>query len=203
MDSQKRIQRVTLFGSAINIFLSLIKIIGGVWVKSSSLVADGVHSFSDLITDFAVLFGMRFWSKAPDSDHPYGHGRIETFITMFIGVFLGGVGVYMAYEAVLGIIHYTPIRLSWVAFGVAVFSIVVKEGLYRITRRIGEEVNSRAMAANAWHHRSDAFSSIPVALAVIISRIFPGIKYLDQLATIDDWRSSARRNRPSWSACSC
>lgn len=184
MDSQKRIQRVTIIGSVINVFLSAVKIVGGTLVKSSSLIADGVHSFSDLITDIAVLLGMRFWSKAPDDEHPYGHGRIETFITMFIGVFLGGIGVFMGYEAVIGIIHYTPRDLSWVAFGVAVFSILIKEALYQITKKVGQAVNSRAVVANAWHHRSDAFSSIPVALAVVIAKIFPGIKYLDQIATI-------------------
>jgi len=184
MDTNKRIRRVTIIGSGFNVFLSVIKIVTGMLFGSSALIADGIHSFSDLITDFAVLFGMHFWSKAPDKDHPYGHGRIETFVTMFIGVFLGFVGVYMAYEAVLGIINYVPSTLSWVALVVALLSILIKEGLYRISRHVGKTVNSRALVANAWHHRSDAFSSIPVALSVVVSKIFPSIKYLDQIATI-------------------
>ncbi|MEX1308224.1 MAG: cation diffusion facilitator family transporter [Eubacteriales bacterium] len=184
MKVNARIQRVTLIGSLFNIFLSILKIAGGTLFHSTALVADGVHSFSDLITDFAVLFGMRFWSKAPDSDHPYGHGRIETFVTLFIGVFLAGVAFFMGYNAVTGIIDYSPTSLSWVAFGIAIFSIVTKEALFRYSRKIGEAVNSRALIANAWHHRSDAFSSIPVALAVVASKLFPSLKYLDQIATI-------------------
>ena len=184
METNHRIRHITIIGSIVNIFLSAVKIIGGTLFRSSALIADGIHSFSDLITDFAVLFGMRFWSKAPDSDHPYGHGRIETFISLFISVFLGGVAFFMGYRAVLGIIHYTPGDMSWAALGVAVFSIASKEVLYQFSRKIGEEVNSRALIANAWHHRSDAFSSIPVALAVVASKLFPDLRYLDQIATI-------------------
>ena len=184
MQITKRIRRVTIIGSVFNVFLSIIKILGGTFFHSAALIADGVHSFSDLITDFAVLFGMRFWSKEPDSDHPYGHGRIETFVTLFIGVFLGLVAFFMGYKAIIGIIDYEKTTLSWVAFGVAIFSIIIKEALYRYSRKVGETVNSRALVANAWHHRSDAFSSIPVALAVLASKIFPGLKYLDQIATV-------------------
>ena len=164
--------------------MAFLKIIGGYLFSSTALIADGIHSFSDLITDFAVLFGVRFWSKAPDKDHPYGHGRIETFVTVFIAIFLVLVALFMDYQAIIGIIHYTPKQQSWLTFAIAIISILTKEILYRYGITVGKQANSRALIANAWHHRSDAFSSIPVAIAVIISKIFPNIDYLDQIATL-------------------
>ncbi len=183
-DTGYNIKRITVIGSIVNIALAGIKIAGGYFFFSAALIADGIHSFSDLITDIAVLFGVKFWRKEPDKDHPYGHGRIETLITMFIGAFLGGLAVLMGYRAVLGIIDYHPQTQSWVTFAIAVLSVVAKEILFRYGKAAGEQANSRALIANAWHHRSDALSSIPVALAVIISKIFPDVRYLDQIATL-------------------
>jgi len=182
--ASSKIKKVTIVGAVINIFLAGIKIAGGYIFRSSSLIADGVHSFSDLVTDAAVLFGVKFWSQEPDEEYPYGHGRIETFVTMFIGFFLGGVAVVMCYNAILGIINYEPVPMSWVTFGVAVFSIFVKEILFRYGIAASKKTESRALVANAWHHRSDAISSLPVALAVVFSKIFQNLKYLDQIATI-------------------
>ena len=103
---------------------------------------------------------------------------------MFIGVFLVFIAFAMSYNAVKGIINYEPQKLSWVTFGVAVFSIIIKEILFRYGIAVGRIADSRALMANAWHHRSDAISSIPVALAVVVSKIFPNLLYLDQIATI-------------------
>ena len=183
-DIGNNIRRITIIGSVVNVVLAGIKITGGYLFFSAALIADGVHSFSDLITDIAVLFGLKFWSKAPDKDHPYGHGRIETFVTMFIGAFLGAIAVLMAYRAVIGMVNYQAHSQSWATLGIAAISIVSKEILFRYGKAAGERAHSRALIANAWHHRSDALSSIPVLLAVIISKIFPAIKYLDQIATL-------------------
>jgi cation diffusion facilitator family transporter len=182
--NNKTIKKVTIVGSITNVFLAIIKVVFGLLFKSQSLIADGIHSWSDLVTDFAVIFGVHFWNKEPDSDHPYGHGRIETFVTLLIGFFLFFVALLMSYNAVVGIVNYTAVSASWLTLVIAVFSIVSKEIMYRYNIKVGNAINSRALIANAWHHRSDAFSSIPVALAVIVAKLFPYVKYTDQIATI-------------------
>lgn len=161
---EKDIYRVTLAGTAVNAILVLLKFAAGILGRSSALVADAVHSLSDFVTDIIVLSFVRISGKPRDEEYGYGHGKFETFATMIIGVILTITGiVLMANSIRLIIASLDGIGLpkpSGVALAVAAISIVSKELLYRYTVRIGHRLRSDAVIANAWHHRSDALSSI-------------------------------------------
>jgi len=177
------VKRITLFGLAVNIFLSIIKFILGVSGNSQALIADAVHSFSDLTTDLAVIFGADVWSKCPDKNHPYGHTRIETLVTGGIGIMLLAAAAGIGYNALATIQHdHTAEQPGWIAFWGALLSIILKEFLYRWTLGQGRKYTSRALIANAWHHRTDALSSIPVAIAVIVSVLYPKLSFIDHIA---------------------
>jgi cation diffusion facilitator family transporter len=178
------VRRVTLWGLVVNLVLSGIKFLFGVYGCSQALVADAVHSLSDSITDIVVLVGVCFWSAPPDESHPHGHGRIETLITFFIGILLAGVGIGLGYRAIATLHHQQTASPGWVAFFAACVSIAGKEWLYRWNVRVGRRIKSSALLANAWHHRSDALSSVPVAVAVLGTRIWPAWGFLDHVATV-------------------
>ncbi|WP_318491108.1 cation diffusion facilitator family transporter [Photobacterium leiognathi] len=180
----KVIQKVTWIGSLANIALAFIKITIGKMTGSQALIADGVHSFSDLVTDTAILIGSRYWTAPADKEHPYGHGRFETLTNIFIGVLLALVGIGIGWESLTSISEQAHSKPGMLAFAAAVVSIVVKELLYRWTAIKAKEINSRALYANAWHHRSDALSSLPVAIAVIANYFVPELHYLDQIAAL-------------------
>ena len=182
---KRAVRRVTLWGMAVNVLLTAVKFAVGFTVGSQSCMADAVHSLSDFITDLAVLVGVRFWSAPADSDHPHGHQRIEALITLAIGVLLGISAIGMISNAVktIGVSEEGP-RPSWWLLGVALISIFLKEILYQWTTSVGRACRSSALIANAWHHRSDAVSSIPVAVVAIVGRIWPGISYLDHVAAV-------------------
>ena len=173
-----RATRVTLLGLFANVLLFIIKVIAGLLGKSSAIIADGIHSLSDSATDIVVIFGLKMADKPPDSDHRYGHGKIETLSAFFISLFLIAVGFSLIWEGshkfyniILGEIPPIP---SWIVVGVAILSIAVKEYLYRKTLKRGEEIKSNAVIANAWHHRSDALSSIGVAIGVSCAILLGG-----------------------------
>ncbi len=182
--SARIVRRVTLWGLLVNLLLSATKFVTGIMSDSQALVADAFHSLSDSVTDIVVIVGAPFWSAPADSDHPYGHGRIETMVTVVIGVMLGVVGLALAYNALATLAVEDTTNPGWLAFAVACLSIVVKEWLYRWTARVGRRIKSSAMIANAWHHRSDAFSSIPVAVAVLGAQIRPSWTFLDHVAAL-------------------
>lgn len=167
------IRKATWIGSIANIILAVVKITIGKLTNSQALIADGVHSFSDLVTDAAILIGAKFWTAPADKEHPYGHGRFETLTNIFIGILLAFVGIGIGWESLHSISQEQHNSPSLLAFGAAVASIVVKEILYRWTVIQAKKVNSRALFANAWHHRSDALSSLPVAIAVIANYVVP------------------------------
>ena len=148
------------------------------------MVADGVHSFSDLITDTAILIGSRYWTAPADKGHPYGHGRFETFTNIFIGVLLLIVGIGIGWDSLSALGHEATAVPGMMAFWAAIASIVVKEVLYRWTVVQAKKINSRSLHANAWHHRTDALSSLPVAVAVVANLVFPDLHYLDQVAAL-------------------
>lgn len=166
----KTIRNVTLIGSVGNLFLTVGKIIAGVVGKSSAMIADGVHSLSDLVTDIIVIAFIKTSAKERDDDHRYGHGKFETFATMLISFALLFVGVGILWASSRKVIDSIQGELldqpGYIALYAALLSIVVKEGLYWYTKKTGQRVNSPAMIANAWHHRSDAFSSIGTALGI-------------------------------------
>jgi len=178
------VQRVTLWGLVVNLGLAGLKFVFGVVGSSQALVADAVHSLSDLTTDFAVLVGSRYWSEPADDEHPHGHGRIEALITSVIGLVLGAVGIGLVYRAVATLHQHHAATPGWSAFAAACASIVAKELLYRWTALVGKRVKSPAVIANAWHHRSDALSSLPVAVAVLATQIDRTWAFLDHVAAV-------------------
>lgn len=164
MNAEHRITLVSLWA---NIALTLLKFAAGFFGRSQAMMADAVHSLSDFATDFAVLIGLRFSSKPRDDDHAYGHGKFETIAAAMVGVALGvaalniaGSAITRIFAAVNGDSIPTP---SVYAFWVAVISIGVKEVLFQVTRRVALTTGSAAVMANAWHHRSDALSSLATA----------------------------------------
>lgn len=183
-DMPQVVRRVTGVGAAVNLGLAAVKLLIGWTARSQALLADGVHSLSDLVTDAALLVGVRFWSAEPDSRHPYGHGRIETTVSLSIAAALAAVSLGIVWRAwvTMNTVHVEP--PGWAALMTALSSIVIKEALYQWTLAAGKKSRCRALTANAWHHRSDALSSIPVAVAVVGSRLLPGLAYLDHIAAV-------------------
>jgi cation diffusion facilitator family transporter len=182
-DRYSEARHVTLVGSVVDALLGVAKIVAGVIGSSQALIADGIHSLSDLITDVMVLVAMKHGGREADEEHPYGHGRIETLATVALGVALIAVGIGIAWDAVARML--SPERLlhpGWLALSVAVVSIVAKEIIYQYTMRAAERLNSNLLRANAWHSRSDAISSVVVVIGVIGS--MAGLDYLDAVAAI-------------------
>lgn len=184
MDSKGKIKKVTLAGLAANILLSVIKFFIGFAGNSQAVIADALHSLSDTSSDFIILFGVGYWTAPPDESHPYGHQKIESFITILIGVILVVVAVIIGYEAIVSLLQDTKPSLCPIAALGPIISIIVKEILFKITYKTGIETNSSALKANAWHHRTDAISSIPVLIAVIASLIDPRLAFLDQIGAV-------------------
>ena len=188
-ERKKSIYKVTLVGSVANFLLVVFKLTAGLIGHSSAMIADAVHSLSDFITDIIVLIFVRLSAKPKDSGHSYGHGKYETLATAIIGFILLLVGAGIFWEGVQKIwikIHGGVIpRPGMLALYAALISIIVKELLYHYTRRMGKQVKSDLVIANAWHHRSDAFSSIGTAIG-ISGAIFLGDKWiiLDPIAAV-------------------
>ncbi len=179
----KASRHVTQVSVVANVFLSVAQVIIGVLGHSQALVADGIHTLSDLITDFMVLFALKHGKKAADTEHPYGHGRIETAVTMILGAMLFAVGVGIAVRAGLRLTDPEPFVIpAMITLWVAVITIFAKEGLYRYTMRTANCYGSNLLRANAWHHRSDAVSSLIVVIGIGGSLI--GFGYLDAVAAI-------------------
>ena len=175
---------VTLIGVVANAVLIVFKLAGGTLGQSQALIADAAHSVSDLFTDVVVLVGLKAGRKAADQDHPFGHARIETLSSSVVGIFLIGAALYIGTEAALSIYRHTESHPTWLAVGVAALSIIVKEVLYRYTVLVGRRIKSPVVMANAWHHRSDALSSVAVLLGVGAARIHPGWHMLDAYAAL-------------------
>ena len=182
----REVSYVTWVGFWVNVVISALKIVTGFLGNSRAVVADGVHSLSDLITDFAVLVGVRFWVAPADEAHPYGHQRLESFVTFIIGVVLGAAGLGIGYDALMrmGEPRASGAVGSVAALGAALFSIFSKEWLYHWTLKKGRAIRSPAVEANAWHHRSDAISSIPTAVAVALAMWLPSLAVVDLVAAI-------------------
>jgi len=178
------VRKATWVGLSANIILAAGKIYAGVFGRSEVLIADGIHSISDLVTDVALLVGTAFWDRPPDQNHPHGHRRIETLITLGIGVSLTIIGLSMGFNAVrhFGLARTQPVGM--IALIAAMISVVFKEWLYHWTSRQAESAGSPALKANAWHHRSDAFSSIPAVLAVGTEILIPSLKWVDHLGVL-------------------
>lgn len=161
---ENRIRSITLWGMVVNLFLTVGKIIAGIAGKSAAMVADGVHSLSDFASDIVVIVFVHISSKAKDKEHSYGHGKFETMATLIVSLVLVFVATKMMYsgvEDIIGVLSGEPASSpGLVALAAAAVSIVAKEVLFRVTVKVGKEVGSPVVMANAWHHRSDALSSI-------------------------------------------
>ena len=170
IDRTNRAIRVTWTGLLWNIFLTLFKLFAGVIGKSNALIADAFHSLSDFITDIAIIIGLNLAKKPVDETHNYGHGKFETLSTIiislslfFVSIVIFGNGIIQISKAIQGQILHQP---GWIAFIAASGSIIVKEILYQYTIRAGTKINSQALIANAWHHRSDALSSLAATFGI-------------------------------------
>ena len=174
------VRRVTFAGILVNVAIAAAKAVAGVMSSSQALVADAVHSASDLVTDLVVVFSVRYWVAPADDDHPYGHGKIEALVTLVISAALVFAAWELARNAVMSLVRgksdATP---GAMALTVALGSIVLKEIVFIVTRAVARRVRSTALEANAWHHRSDALSSIPVAAAVAVVWVCPSLWWVD------------------------
>ena len=166
----RRIYRITLTGSIVNILLLVFKFIAGILGNSTAMIADAIHSLSDFLTDIIVIVFVRLSSKPADHDHDYGHGKYETLATSVIGMALAVVAFMLGRDGVEKIIYAMQGNQlespGIIAFWAAILSIVLKEWIFRATRKVAKEENSKALEANAWHHRSDALSSIGTAVGI-------------------------------------
>ena len=177
------IRRVTLVGAGVDLVLAVGKIGGGFAAHSQSLVADGVHSLSDLVTDLLVLLAAKLARAKPDAEHPYGHERIETAATVALGVVLIVIGAGTAFDAFRRLFHPEELPIpAWWAMAVAAVSVGFKEGVYHYSMRAAKRFRSKLLEANAWHARSDAASSIVVIIGV--GGTLMGLGYLDAIAAV-------------------
>ncbi len=176
-------KRVTIIGALVDLLLGVSKIIIGIVGHSQGLLADGIHSLSDLVTDFLVLWATKYGSLEADADHQYGHERIQTAATVFLGIALIAVAVGIAIDAVDRLVNseslQTPTKLTLL---IAAISIVAKEWIYHYTMRVARRTRSALLKANAWHSRSDALSSVVVLVGIIGA--IAGLKYLDSVAAV-------------------
>ncbi|MBA2652527.1 MAG: cation transporter [Tatlockia sp.] len=181
-DRYLKARKVTLIGAIINAILGTIKIIGGYFFHSHALIADGVHSFSDLITDVMVVFASKYGSQDADMSHPYGHQRIETAATLLLALLLILAGGGIAWNSLDEFLNGQVLRPDFFALIIALLSIIANESLFHYTFRVGQSIQSSLVIANAWHHRSDAASSVVVALGLLGSLF--GFTYFDAIAAI-------------------
>lgn len=188
-EREKKIYRITFIGSIVNFMLLAFKFVAGVLGHSSAMIADAVHSLSDFITDVIVIVFVKIAGKPVDDDHAYGHGKYETLASVIVGIILGIVGVGLAWngiEKTIGFFKGEPIESpTYLALAAAVISIVAKESLYRYTVSAGKDLNSPALVANAWHHRSDALTSVATLIGIGGALLLgPHWSVLDPLAAV-------------------
>jgi len=177
-------RRITWVGVVANALLIILKLLASIYGHSQAMLADAIHSISDLFTDVVVLVGLTMGRKAPDADHHFGHARIETTATGIVGIALLAAAIFIGYNAAQGIYHHAETHPTWLAIAGAAISILVKEWLYRYTVIVGRRIKSTAVIANAWHHRSDALSSVAVLVGVTAAQIKPGWHIFDAYAAL-------------------
>lgn len=185
----RRIYRITLAGSIVNVVLLVFKFAAGILGHSAAMIADAIHSLSDFLTDIIVIVFVRLSSKPADHDHDYGHGKYETLATSVIGLVLAVVAVILGWDGIEKIADALQgNRLESpgiIALWAALLSITLKEWIFRATRKVANEVKSKALEANAWHHRSDALSSVGTAIGIGGAMMLgDGWEILDPIAAI-------------------
>lgn len=175
-------KRITYWGAAANALMGIIKLLGGTIFHSHALIADGLHSFSDIATDAMVLIASKFGSEEADASHPYGHRRIETVGTFIVALLLVLAGGAIAWDALLEFWVASPEKPSWMSLPIALLSIGLNEFLFYYTKYIGHRIQSSLLLANAWHHRSDSAASAVVSLGILGSLM--GFAHIDAAAAI-------------------
>ncbi|MCB2186813.1 MAG: cation diffusion facilitator family transporter [Deltaproteobacteria bacterium] len=183
-DGKRDGQRITWIGVLANSFLIVLKFLAGIYGHSQAMIADAVHSVSDFITDAVVLVGLAAGRAAPDDRHPFGHGKIETLSSTVVGLALLAVAVFLGVESGSDIYHHRQTNPTWLALAGAAVSILIKEILYQYTVIVGRRIKSPAVVANAWHHRSDALSSVAVFIGLLGAQIRPEWHILDAYAAL-------------------
>ncbi len=173
-------KKVSIIGLAVNILLSIVKILVGIAFASMALIADGLHSVSDIASTIVILISIKFSQTPPDKNHPYGHGKAEPIGTAVLALILLVTGFVLIKDTFLSIFAENTVQPGIIALWVALISIITKEALYQYTVRIGRKINSKGLIADAHHHRSDAFSSIAALIGVAGARL--GLPFLDPLA---------------------
>lgn len=177
-------ERITLAGVLVNLVLIIIKLLAGFLGHSQALIADALHSISDLFTDAVVLAGLKIGRKPADEDHPFGHARFETLASTIVGFILVALAIYIGFDSAHKIYHHEDYQPAPITVAAAALSILMKEVLYRFTIKIGRAIKSNAVIANAWHHRSDALSSIAVLFGVGAAQLNHQWHILDSYAAL-------------------
>jgi cation diffusion facilitator family transporter len=173
--------KVTMIGSVINVILVILKLVLGTMGHSRALVADGIHSLTDLVTDVIVIGGLIIGSRPQDDSHHYGHGKVETLAEMGLGGILIFAGLAIVFDSVKAMLAGSTVQPLPIVIPAALASIVLKEWLYHVTIRAARRDDRPALVANAWHHRSDALTSVGVLLGAGLAIIFPALVIVDSL----------------------
>ena len=184
-DAEAVAMRVSVVSIIANIALSLLKLLAGILAKSGAMVSDAVHSASDVFSTFVVIAGVKMAGKQPDQEHPYGHERMECVASLLLAVVLAGTGLGIGYQGIQKIIGQSGEELAVpgvLALAAAVVSVAVKELMFRYTRRAAKQINSGALMADAWHHRSDALSSVGAFIGILGARL--GMPAADPIASV-------------------
>lgn len=184
-DFQKVANKVSIITIIGNVILSVIKLLAGIIAHSTAMISDAIHSASDVFSTFVVIIGIKLSSKEPDKEHPYGHERLECVAAIILAMVLFITGLGIGIEALKNILHgnYSDLQIPGIlALIVAIISIVSKEGMYWYTRYYAKKIDSSALMADAWHHRSDAFSSIGALIGIGGARL--GFPIMDSIASM-------------------
>jgi cation diffusion facilitator family transporter len=184
-DFKRTANKVSIISIIANTFLAIFKLLAGIFAHSSAMISDAIHSASDVFSSFVVIIGIKLSSKEPDKEHPYGHERLECVAAMILSVILFITGAGIFYNALKNIItgNYNSIAIPGVlALIAAIVSIAIKEAMYWYTRYYAKKIDSSALMADAWHHRSDALSSVGALIGIFFARI--GYPIMDSVASI-------------------
>lgn len=184
-DFKRTANKVSIISIIANTFLAIFKLLAGIFAHSSAMISDAIHSASDVFSSFVVIIGIKLSSKEPDKEHPYGHERLECVAAMILSVILFITGAGIFYNALNNIItgNYNSIAIPGVlALIAAIVSIAIKEAMYWYTRHYAKKIDSSALMADAWHHRSDALSSVGALIGIFFARI--GYPIMDSVASI-------------------
>ena len=182
---QATAMRVSRISIAVNVGLSIFKLIAGILAHSGAMISDAIHSASDVLSTVGVMVGVHLAGRKSDQEHPYGHERMESIVSILLAVFLAAVGIGIGWSGLQDILsgEYNSLPVpGMLAAAAAILSIAVKEWMYWFTRAAAKRINSPALMADAWHHRSDAFSSVGALIGIVGARL--GFPVLDSIASV-------------------